>query len=264
MNIKKLLLNERIILLLIILNAFVIFIQEFNYNSLILQYTDNLFILIFTAEILVKVQDKGWKKYWASKWNRLDFITVSLALLSFILELTDLPYLNSLEFITTFRVLRLFKSFRLIKFVPNISSILAGVNQAIKASYVVVLSFFILLFIVAILTCSLFREIAPEHFGTPLNSLYSVFRIFSIEGWYEIPDLIAERTSTFVSFLSKLYFCLLLFGGGILGMSLINSIFVDAMVSDNNDELEKEVKELNKKIDVLLKELKLKEKNTNP
>ncbi|MCD8175907.1 MAG: ion transporter [Tannerellaceae bacterium] len=260
MNLRKILLNERVIMVLIILNALVIFIQEFEFAPLFFQYLDNVFILIFTCEIFVKVREKGFKGYWRSKWNRLDFITVGLALVSLLLELAPLPEIYALEFITTFRVLRLFKSFRLIKFVPNIGSILAGVNYAIKASYVVILSFFILLFIVAILTCSLFREIAPEHFGTPLNSLYSVFRIFSIEGWYEIPDLIAERTSTFVSFLSKLYFSLLLFGGGILGMSLINSIFVDAMVSDNNDQLEKEVKKLHNKIDALIEELKSKDK----
>ena len=37
--------------------------------------------------------------------------------------------------------------------------------------------------------------------------------------------------------------------GSILGMSLINSIFIDAMVSDNNDDLEAEVKRLEEKID---------------
>ena len=39
-------------------------------------------------------------------------------------------------------------------------------------------------------------------------------------------------------------------------MSFINSIFVDAMVSDNNDELEAEVKKLNEKIDALTEEIR--------
>jgi voltage-gated sodium channel len=33
----------------------------------------------------------------------------------------------------------------------------------------------------------------------------------------------------------------------------VNSIFVDAMVSDNNDDLERKIDELEKKIDLLLK-----------
>ena len=36
-------------------------------------------------------------------------------------------------------------------------------------------------------------------------------------------------------------------------MSFINSIFVDAMASDNNDEIERKIDELNRKIDELMK-----------
>jgi voltage-gated sodium channel len=36
---------------------------------------------------------------------------------------------------------------------------------------------------------------------------------------------------------------------------LVNSIFVDAMVSDNNDELQKEVTQLGKKIDSLTEKI---------
>ena len=41
-------------------------------------------------------------------------------------------------------------------------------------------------------------------------------------------------------------------------MSFINSVFVDAMVADNNDDVLKKLDDLEKKIDELLKE---KEKN---
>ena len=37
---------------------------------------------------------------------------------------------------------------------------------------------------------------------------------------------------------------MLLIMGGIIGMSFINSIFVDAMVADNNDDLEQQLKTL--------------------
>jgi voltage-gated sodium channel len=75
--------------------------------------------------------------------------------------------------------------------------------------------------------------------------------LFSIEGWYEIPDLIALRSGKTIGFLTKFYFIALLLCGGIMGLSLVNSIFVDAMVSDNNDDLQKEVNQLSKKIEDL-------------
>ena len=56
----------------------------------------------------------------------------------------------------------------------------------------------------------------------------------------------------------SLYFCVQLVLGGIIGMSFINSIFVDAMVSDKNDEVEAKLDELNRKLDKLTEELKKK------
>lgn len=96
---------------------------------------------------------------------------------------------------------------------------------------------FILLLVLSILTSALFGNFAPEFFENPGLSLYSTFRMFTIEGWYEIPDLIATRSSEGMAIFARIYFTVELFVGGILGMSLINSIFVDAAVSDNNEEV---------------------------
>lgn len=107
------------------------------------------------------------------------------------------------------------------------------------------------------MNCSLFAKSAPEYFATPLDSIYSIFKLFTIEGWFEIPEVIADYYSDapFVVHVVKLYFSLLLIVGGVIGLSLINSVFVDAMVSDNNDELNKEVADLHKKIDSLTEKI---------
>ncbi len=73
-----------------------------------------------------------------------------------------------------------------------------------------------------------------------------------MEGWYEIPDEIAASSSATTAALTKIFFVAILLIGGIFGLSLVNSIFVDAMVSDNNDELEEKVARLEEKIDLLL------------
>jgi voltage-gated sodium channel len=53
----------------------------------------------------------------------------------------------------------------------------------------------------------------------------------------------------------RLYFCALLIFGGIIGMSFINSIFVDAMMSDNNDDLVAHIDEMRKSLDEMKKQL---------
>lgn len=253
---KSLFLNSRFVLILILLNALVIFIQEFKEVSFSFYYLDNLFTIAFVIELSIKIKTYGFKSFWKSRWNRFDFIIIFIAFIGMCIEIISPRELYSLAFITSLRILRIFKSFRLIKFIPNVKSIVNGVNEAIKASYIVILAFLILIFTVSIFTCSIYKNIAPEYFENPVLSLYSIFRIFSIEGWYEIPDLIAERTSDGFAFFTKLYFVIILFGGGILGMSLINSIFVDAMVSDNNDDLKEEIAKLSDKLDSMSKEIK--------
>ena len=55
---------------------------------------------------------------------------------------------------------------------------------------------------------------------------------------------------------AKIYFSILLFMGGIIGMSLVNSIFVDAMAADNNDEVLEKLSQLEEKLDKIQSEQK--------
>lgn len=258
-QLKRLFLNEFFILSLIIGNALLIFIQEFEIKGNFLDYFESIFTLLFIVEMFIKIADKGFQKYFSNGWNKLDFILVVISIPSLAIVFYNNNVLE-LNIFLTLRVFRVFKFFRLIKFLPNVNPLMVSIQRAIKASYIVIIGFFILVFIVSLITCAIYKNIAPEYFSNPMNSFYSIFRLFSVEGWYEIPNLIATRTNSLASFFTKFYFVFLLMSGGILGLSLVNSIFVDAMVSDNNDELQSEVtklsnqvESLNTKIDELIK-----------
>jgi len=253
-TIFKLFLNDFFILGLILINALIIFIQEFDLSCNFLDYIEPIFTVLFIIEMAVKVREFSFKKYIKSGWNKLDFILVLISLPSLVAMFYD-GSLFQLNVLLTLRAFRVFKFFRLIRFFPNVSTLILSIQRALKASYIIIAGFFLSIFIISLVSCSLFKHIAPEYFGNPLSSFYSIFRLFSIEGWYEIPDFIAAQTSPTVAFFVKLYFIVLLLCGGIIGLSLVNSIFVDAMVSDNNDELQKEVTELSKKIEGLTEKI---------
>lgn len=123
-----------------------------------------------------------------------------------------------------------------------------------RESDAILLSFFVTIVIFGLLNCSLFKGIAPQYFATPLDSIYSVFRICTVEGWYDIPDTIAAASSPLIGGIVRFYFVALLILGGIVGMSFIKSVFVDAMVSDNNDEVQEKLKKIEEKLDKLLNE----------
>lgn len=239
---RRFLLNDKASLALVILNTVSIFVGGYYPDSFLFTVIDSVFTLIFLAEAVCKICEMSWAGYWSDGWNRFDFI-ITMAALPSLMNLFVDGFLAT-NILLVLRVLRVFKSFRLFRFIPNVSQLLKGIILAIKASFVVTLGVSVMLLVLAILTSTLFGQYAPEYFGTPGEALYSTFRMFTVEGWYEIPDMIASRSSAFMGVVARIYFAVELFIGGILGMSLINSIFVDAAVSDNNDDVKKELAEI--------------------
>ena len=144
---------------------------------------------------------------------------------------------------------------RLITFIPRMTIIMEGLARALKASVFVIITLATLNFVLAIFTCHIFGHISPDHFSDPAISMYSIFKMFTVEGWYEIPDSIAqgftdngyENASVLIG-ASRFYFILVVLLGGIFGMSLANAVFVDEMTSDNNNAVEDKIDNLEKQI----------------
>ena len=252
--IKRLFLNDKFILLLIIFNAVTIFVGGFEMspnNKFILSFVDNFITGLFIIELVVKFKEFGFRNYFKSNWNKFDFVLIALSFPTLFAFITNIE-ITSFSFLLVFRVMRVFKSFRFLKFIPGIEHLVKGISRALKASIVVFIGFVIYIFIIGVFSFYLFKEMSPEYFGNPIISLYSIFKIFTVEGWYEIPEQLTQHLSSVASFFTYLYFIFVVITGGIFGLSIVNSIFVDAMVSDNNDDLEKKVDELNQKVDRLL------------
>jgi voltage-gated sodium channel len=249
-------LNDRFILILILINSISLFAEGFQeLGPLSLFYialVDSIITMLFLIEAIVKIKHFGWENYIVSSWNKFDFVLVLLSLPSIFLLVIHGSF-EGLSFLLILRVSRAFKFFRFFKFIPGINQLVIGIQRALRTSVFVLFGFFVFNFIISILSCYMFKDLSPDQFGNPVKSMYTIFRIFTIEGWYDIPDKMAMKSSEMVSVFIKLYFVVVLILGGILGLSLVNSIFVDSMVMDNNDELEKKVDLLNEKIEILLK-----------
>jgi len=266
--IKRFFLDDKNILALIVINAIVIFLQGFPADEIghqalhVLMIIDDVISILFILEVIFKSRHYGWKNYLESPWNKFDVILILMSIPPLVVHLLPID-MSNIGFLLIFRILRVFKFFRFIKFFPEVEHVFRSVQMALKASFSVLVGFILLVFIVSILSCYFYQSLSPEYFGNPIRSFYSTFKVFTVEGWNAIPDDICadEDISPFTHFMTKFYFVVLLFLGGIYGLSIVNSIFVDAMVSDNNEELEEqvgrletEVKELHQKIDILLEQ----------
>lgn len=272
--IKKFFLNDKIIFGLILINAIIIFIQGFPEYTIgenahyVLGIVDDTISLLFVLEVIIKSVHFGFREYLKSIWNKFDVLLIMLSLPPILVRFLPIDFADAhISFLLVFRVFRIFKFFRFIQFFPQVGQIFDSIKEAMQASFMVLLGFVVFIFITSILSCYFYQNIAPENFGNPIISYYSMFKIFTIEGWNDIPDTLTSsgKLGLVASFFTKLYFVTILILGGIIGLTIVNSIFVDAMISNNSenvemeeqvDIIEKKVLSLESKVDEILSILK--------
>lgn len=253
---KNIFLDDRKILVLIFINAVAIFAQGYQHidDMYWVDVLDNIISILFITEMLIKASHFGWKDYLHSSWNKFDVFLILLSVPSLAIFFVGIESLGNLSFILAFRVFRVFKFLRFVQFFPEVEHILRSAQAAIKASFVVLVGFFVFIFIMSIMSCYFFRDIDPVHFQDPITAFYSTFKVFTVEAWNEVPETVVESEgmTKVGAFFAKGYFIILFIVGGIFGLSIVNSIFVDAMVSDNN---ESDFKQMQEKLDSLQEQL---------
>ena len=243
------LISEPLVLTIIGLNAVAIVLSGFSHIRAHfgewISWVDYGCLLYFVAEAILKIRRNSFTNYWKRGWNKLDFIIV-LGSSPLLLE----PIVGgSVQFFSIMLVGRFLRFLRIMRFVPNSEKIWAGVSRALKASAAVFLTLLVLNIILAMGANALFGDVAPKHFGDPLKSAYTLFKVFTVEGWYEIPEeMAANGEDGGLVNMVRGYFVLAVFTGGILGLSLANAVFVDEMIADNNDQLEKMVTNLREEL----------------
>ena len=252
---RDLFLNEKAILCVIILNSVLLFLQESGVSTPLINVMDVGCTIIFIIEMVVKLGVLGFKKYWRSGWNRLDGTLVVLSIPSLVVFfMPNVAFY--LSFLLALRVLRVFRFFRLVHAFPGFTRLMNSFGVAMKRSYAVFLGMLVMIVIFAMIGCGLFRDAAPEYFSTPLDAIYATFRIFTGEGWNEIPDAVAQNMSSAWGHVIRLYFCLILIVGCIVGMSLLNSVFVDAMVSNGDTSIDDRLDAIDAKLEEIKKNMK--------
>ena len=231
--------RDTTVLWVIVINAAALFLDAFpavrDGTGRIFWWIDYGCVIYFLLEVILKLSFHG-KRYWRNGWNRFDFMVVVASLPTLAAPFTGMEIFS---IVLIFRLARLFRFVRVFRFIPHGPRIWAGVQRALKASVGILVVLLILNLVFALGATFLFGEEAPEHFGDPLISSYTLFKVFTVEGWHEIPDQMArDSDSNSLAVLARLYFIIAVFVGGILGLSLVNAIFVDEMTADNTDRLE--------------------------
>ena len=139
--------NDKIMLTLVVINTITIFLGGYGRAPKAFLWIDSVFTVLFLLEALVKISVYGWNNYWKENWNKFDFIITLVAIPSLINLVSDTGVATNV--LLSLRSLRIFKSFRLLKFIPNINGLLKGIGLAMRASLIVTIAFAVLLLIIS-------------------------------------------------------------------------------------------------------------------
>jgi voltage-gated sodium channel len=270
LKIRKPIINDQILLILILTNTLVIFLHSFDglkQYFYFLDILDVIFTIIFIWEISIHiVQSSGvnvaekFKNFHNDKWNKIDFYSVLLAIPSIgVLFVDDLEIFAGF---TVLRSLRIFKILRAIEFIPEGKEISSKLLKALKGVFFIIVAFIIYSTIVSLISVTLFKSSGPSFFSNAFDSFFTIFKVFSGDGFSDVVAEIISNSSLEFGYFTKLYFVMIVFTGSILGLSLINSVFIDQM-SNFDKKSESEMNSLENKLDEVLKNQELLFKELN-
>lgn len=237
-----------------------------------LLFADALFTVVFLIEIALKIFEAGRKYFFieASEdtafllkldwWNITDAVVVLLSITSIFMLKDEYQLLSGMYAMIILRVVRLLKLLRLLKiFKRYLANLFEGIRHALIRSLPIIIIFAICLtflgFILYLLSAQL--GIGEQFFKDPITSVFSLFQLFTYDGWHTIPETISSECVKrwqgiwWVDTAVRIGFCALVFAGGIVGVALLNSVFVDGMMlRDKSDEdRTRRLNELNRKIE---------------
>ncbi len=203
---------------LIFLNALVLALEAlpgalvgFREHILIL---DDAVLWIFVAELMLRVAAHG-RRFFTDPWSLFDTAVVAASFL---------PLAGGFAALRAFRV---FRVLRLVSAFPKLRAVVSGLLAAIPGIGAVALLLVLIIFVSAILAFNLFGQGAPHLFGDLWLSMFTLFKVMTLEGW---PD-IADRVMTVYPW-AWVFFLIYIPVATLTLLNLFVAVIVNAMVED--------------------------------
>ncbi len=131
---------------------------------------DQVCLAIFVIELVLKLIVYNWR-FPRDGWNIFDFLVVSVS------------FVPDMGMLSSARILRVLRVFKLISGVKQMRVILSAIMKAIPGiawSGILLLLFY---YVYGIIGTVLFGKAFPDWFGSLGASIYSLFQIMTLESW---------------------------------------------------------------------------------
>jgi voltage-gated sodium channel len=145
-------------------------------NAFSAQFTlwDDIFLYIFTIELLLEFWAQGAKRWMTSGWNWFDFVIVGAS------------WVSAVPGVTALRAFRVIRVFRLVSTVPQMQRVVEALVRALPGVFATLSILAIVFYIGAIMATTLFGQAFPERFGDLQKSAMVLFQLTLFDDWGNI------------------------------------------------------------------------------
>jgi voltage-gated sodium channel len=239
------LISEKAVVSVVGLNALVLFLDAFPpihaAAHAALFAVDYACIVYFVLEVLLKLRYLGPRPYFGDGWNVFDFTIVALSFPTLLIPFGIAG--GGMGAVLVLRLVRLSRFLRLLRFIPRLERLIEGAKRAMRASVGVMLAMVFYVFVFGLAGTYLFggpESPVREKFADPLISMFTMFTVFTVEGWFETPQELAGSYDYWAAHGIRLFFVIAVITGGIILLSLLNAVFVEEMSADMQEQAEED------------------------
>ncbi|XP_033150716.1 LOW QUALITY PROTEIN: voltage-dependent calcium channel type D subunit alpha-1 [Drosophila busckii] len=211
-------------------------------------YTNMVFIGLFTCEMLLKMYSLGFQGYFVSLFNRFDcFVVIGSISETLLTETGMMPPLG----VSVLRCVRLLRVFKVTKYWRSLSNLVASLLNSIQSIASLLLLLFLFIVIFALLGMQVFGgkfnfnedEKYRMNFDCFWQALLTVFQIMTGEDWNAVMYVGINAYGGVSSYgaLACVYFIILFICGNYILLNVFLAIAVDNLAdADSLSEVEKE------------------------
>ena len=150
------------------------------YHALI-QRADEIFLYIFTVELVLEFLAQGTRRWPRDGWNWFDFIIVGVS------------YLSIVPGVTALRTLRVLRVFRLVSNVPQMRRVVEALLGALPGIFATTAVLAVCFYIGAIMSTTLFGADFPDKFGDLGKSAMILFQLTLFDDWGNIVGEVGQQ-----------------------------------------------------------------------
>ena len=217
---------ERAITTLIVVNAITLGLE--TSPPVVARFGDWLHVIdrtalgVFVVELLLRFFVYR-RRFFHDPWRVFDCGVVGIALM---------PTSGAFSVLRALRVLRVL---RLVSLVPSMRGVVSALLMALPGMASIIGLMALALYVSAVLATKLFRESAPEFFGSLSASLFTLFQVMTVEGWPDIArGVMAQAPYAWI------FFVVYLLIATFMVLNLFIAVVVNAMQSQVTADLKGE------------------------